>query len=69
MHKLDLVELRYYSEAVLDLGILGLMRILDISLVSNRRLNITRALFFDEGRFVQILEGPRKCIDATWVKI
>lgn len=44
MNKLDLVELRHYSEAVLDLGILGLMRILDISIASNERDKSTQYL-------------------------
>ena len=67
--KEELVELMYQSEAVNDMGIMGLMRILTVSIPSNQRHRITGVLFYDRGHFGQILEGPRSTIEALWEKI
>lgn len=65
----DLVELRYQSESVHDIGILGLTRILDVAIPTNTRLGITGVLFFDKGYFGQILEGPGEAVDEVWGRI
>ena len=67
--KTDLVQLRYRSEAANDMGILGLIQILDVSVISNKRQDITGVLFFEKGYFGQILEGPREAVEALWAKI
>lgn len=69
MNNLDLVELKYYSVAAEDMGINGLLQILDISIFSNKRNNITGILLFKKGHFGQIIEGPRKSIEETWGRI
>jgi hypothetical protein len=69
MNKPDLVELRYQSQSVNDMGILGLTRIIDVATVTNSRLGITGVLFFDKGHFGQILEGPRGCVEEVWSRI
>ena len=65
----ELVELMYQSEAVNDMGVMGLMRILNVSVTSNKRDRITGVLFYDKGHFGQILEGPRTAIEALWERI
>lgn len=67
--KIDLVQLRYQSEAVNDMGILGLIRILNSSVRFNQHHEITGVLFFEGGHFGQILEGPRNNIEKIWEKI
>jgi hypothetical protein len=69
MKKTDLVELRYQSESVHEMGILGLTRIIDVAIVTNTRLGITGVLFFDKGYFGQILEGPRDGVEEVWSRI
>ncbi|WP_216233751.1 BLUF domain-containing protein [Polynucleobacter sp. AP-Reno-20A-A9] len=69
MNESDLVELRYQSQAVHDMGILGLTRILDVAIPRNARLGITGILFFDKGYFGQILEGNRADIEVLWASI
>jgi len=67
--KTDLVELKYQSEALNDMGIMGLMRILEVSVASNKRHKITGVLFFDQGHFGQILEGSRADVEEVWGRI
>ena len=67
--RISLVELKYQSEAVNDMGIMGLMRILEVSVVSNKRHKLTGVLFFDKGHFGQILEGSRADIEEVWTRI
>ncbi len=69
MNESDLVELCYQSEAVHDMGILGLTRILDVAIPTNTRLGVTGILFFDRGHFGQILEGKRADVEWLWDRI
>lgn len=69
MNESNLVELRYQSESVPDMGILGLTRILEVAIATNKRLGITGVLFFDKGHFGQILEGKREDVEGVWGKI
>lgn len=65
----DLVELRYQSKSVYDMGILGLTRILHSAVATNTRLGITGILSFDKGYFGQILEGKRGNVEQVWSRI
>ena len=64
--ELDLVTLSYVSDAAEEFGILGLMQLVDKASRSNKALNVTGALSFDNGRFGQILEGKPKDVEAIW---
>ena len=69
MHKSDLVELKYLSEAVTRVNVWSLTEIVDISVRSNTLHSITGILFFDQGYFGQILEGSRSSVEETWGRI
>lgn len=69
MNKSELVELKYLSRDEGDINVASLAEIVDVSMVSNEMNGITGILFFDHGYFGQILEGPRKAIEETWVRI
>ena len=64
--ELDLVTLSYVSDAAEEFGILSLMQLVDKASRSNKALNVTGALSFDNGRFGQILEGKPKDVEAIW---
>ncbi|CAM3729308.1 BLUF domain-containing protein [Polynucleobacter arcticus] len=69
MHKSDLVELKYLSEARATINVLGLTAIVDKSISSNTLHSVTGILFFDQGYFGQILEGARSAVEETWGRI
>lgn len=69
MHKSDLLELKYLSEAEADMNIWGLTAIVDVATASNALNSITGILFFDKGYFGQILEGTRSAVEEIWGKI
>jgi hypothetical protein len=69
MNKLDLVELRYLSEAKANMNIWDLPAIVDVAVTSNKLNSITGILFFDQGYFGQILEGTRGAVEETWGRI
>jgi hypothetical protein len=69
MHKSDLVELKYLSEAETGMNIWGLTAIVDTSITSNKSNSITGILFFDKGYFGQVLEGSRSAVEETWGRI
>ena len=69
MHKSDLVELKYLSEAEINLNIWGLTAIVDISIASNKLHSITGILYFDQGYFGQILEGTKSAVEEAWGRI
>ncbi len=69
MNKSDLVELKYLSEASDGINIWGLTEIVKISVASNESHEITGILFFDQGYFGQILEGPRGEVEEVWGRI
>ena len=67
--QLDLVTLSYVSDAAEEFGILSLMQLVDKASRSNKALNVTGALSFDNGRFGQILEGKPKDVEVIWALI
>lgn len=69
MQKPELIELKYLSEAQEGMNIWGLTAIVDTSVVSNEQNSITGILFFDNGFFGQVLEGPRIAVMETWGRI
>ncbi|MBU3628851.1 BLUF domain-containing protein [Polynucleobacter sp. AP-Reno-20A-A9] len=70
MSKQDvLVELRYRSKAVYDFGLLGIMRLFEVSYHWNLKHGLTGVLFYDRGQFGQILEGKRDDVEEIWAKI
>ncbi len=70
---LVMIQLAYRSNCVCDDGsstlFVEIARILERSLVNNSRLQITGALTVSNGRFVQILEGPRVNVDALFARV
>lgn len=69
MHKSDLVELKYLSEAQTTMNIMDLASIVDASVILNELHSITGILFFDNGYFGQTLEGTRSAVEETWGRI
>ena len=69
MHKSDLVELKYLSEAQATMNIWGLTAIVDAAKFANELHSVTGILFFDQGYFGQILEGSRSAVEETWGRI
>ncbi len=69
MHKTDLVELKYLSEAETAMNVWGLTSIIDSSTAKNKLHSITGILFFDHGYFGQIIEGSRSAVEETWGRI
>ena len=65
----QLVELSYVSEATQDMGLSSLIRLFDASYKWNQAHEITGVLFYENGRFAQILEGKRKDVLFVWEKI
>lgn len=69
MHKSDLVELKYLSEAETSMNVWGLTAIVDVAITANKLNSITGILFFEQGYFGQILEGNRSSVEETWERI
>ena len=65
----QLIELTYVSEPAHEMSLLGLMRLLYHSYLSNTSAGVTGALIFENNRFGQVIEGPRTQIEDLWVKI
>lgn len=69
----ELFRLVYYSrnQIVGDTAAFAsdLDRILSSSQFNNARAGLTGALLFDAGCFGQVLEGPRRAIEATFERI
>lgn len=65
----DLAHLIYHSQARQNLCLEDVMSILNQSIINNRLNDIHGLLIFDNGRFVQILEGPKQKIDALFQTI
>lgn len=65
----DLIEISYVSQATQDMGMLGLMNLLEDAIHVNKARSITGVLFYDYGTFGQILEGARKDLEYVWLKI
>ena len=69
MHKTDLVELKYLSQATAALNVWGLIAIVNSSGSAISLHSVTGILFFDQGYFGQILEGTRSAVEKTWGRI
>ena len=65
----ELIELSYISKASSDVGILGLMNLLEDAVHKNKKLGVTGVLFYDSGVYGQILEGYPQCVEAVWKSI
>ena len=69
MHKSDLVELKYLSEAETSMNVWALTAIVDVAITANKLNSITGILFFEQGYFGQVLEGTRSAVEETWERI
>ena len=65
----QLIELSYISQAANDMGILGLMNLLEDAVHKNKRNGITGVLFYDNCIFGQIIEGYPQYVDLIWKAI
>ncbi len=65
----QLIELSYVSKAKNDMGILGLMNLLEDAVHKNKRNGITGVLFYDNRIFGQILEGYPQHVELIWKAI
>ncbi len=65
----QLIELSYVSEATNDMGILGLMNLLEDASQKNKRNGITGVLFYDNCIFGQIIEGYPQHVELIWKSI
>ncbi len=65
----QLIELSYVSKATNDMGILGLMNLLEDAVHKNKRNGITGVLFYDNLIFGQILEGYPQHVELIWKAI
>lgn len=68
-HPEQLIELSYISQSTNDIGILGLMNLLESAVHRNKRSGVTGVLFYDNGVFGQILEGSPVAIAPIWASI
>ena len=65
----QLIELSYVSKASNDMGILGLMNLLEDAVHKNKRNGITGVLFYDNRIFGQIVEGYPQHVELIWKAI
>lgn len=65
----QLIELSYVSQASNDMGILGLMNLLEDAVHKNKRNGITGVLFYDNRIFGQIIEGYPQHVELIWKAI
>jgi len=66
---MDLIELSYVSKASYEMDALTLLPILKDSLRWNYDHQITGILYYENGYFGQIIEGPENYIQETFEKI
>ncbi len=62
----QLIELSYVSQSANDMGILGLMNLLEDAVHKNKRNGITGVLFYDNRIFGQIIEGYPQHVELIW---
>jgi len=67
--KTDLIEIGYVSQATQEMGVLGLMNLLEDAVHYNKVKQITGVLFYDQGCFAQILEGTAGELEDLWHKV
>ena len=65
----QLIELSYVSQSANDMGLLGLMNLLEDVVHKNKRNGITGVLFYDNCIFGQIIEGYPQYVDLIWKAI
>ena len=65
----QLIELSYVSQSANDMGILGLMNLLEDAVHKNKRNGITGVLFYDNRIFGQIIEGYPQHVELIWKAI
>jgi hypothetical protein len=65
----QLIELSYVSQSANDMGILGLMNLLEDAVHKNKRNGITGVLFYDNCIFGQIVEGYPQHVELIWKAI
>ena len=65
----QLIELSYVSQSSNDMGILGLMNLLEDAVDKNKRAGVTGVLFYDNGIFGQIMEGYPEHLEHIWESI
>ncbi len=65
----QLIELSYVSQSANDMGILGLMNLLEDAVHKNKRNGITGVLFYDNCIFGQIIEGYPQHVELIWKAI
>ncbi len=66
---LPLSSLVYESQAVIPLSEPDLKLLIDSAEARNRKEGITGLLVYDEGRFLQWLEGPSPALERVWKSI
>ena len=59
---MGLAQILYISDAVGNIGKIGLASIQQVAVRNNAALHITGVLFYARGHFVQLLEGDREDI-------
>ena len=62
-------QLTYRSKATEKIGQEQIMEIVDEAIAFNRRHDITGCLLFDQGYFLQILEGEKQTVNTLYQKI
>lgn len=65
----SLLCILYVSHARFGFGPVDLTAIVDVSVPKNRLLGITGILFYDSGRFLQVLEGPEEAVRTVLATI
>lgn len=65
----DLIDIVYVSSAVRLLDDAELLEILRTSRRNNERDGITGLLLYENGNFMQVLEGERAAVEQTWNRI
>lgn len=64
-----MLSLVYLSSATTHFSDDGLTELLQLSRVNNARLNITGMLLYNDGNFIQVLEGPDDAVRKLYNKI
>ena len=65
----QLIEVCYVSQATHEIGILGLMNLLEEAVQKNKSNGITGVLFYDNCIFGQIIEGYPQHVESIWKSI
>lgn len=67
--KSAVVQLKYLSVTSASTHISDLIKIIEVAIPVNAKNQISGILFFDQGYFGQIIEGPKAAVDETWNRI